>query len=189
MSGVPDLVRLGINHFYGHSLALIIAIITVWTINYTFSFLLSLWIVIFIIGSIFFSKRAKTLCRNAAEVRSTVVGQMVDILSNMMSVHLFAAKKTELKKLTSHLDEYVIADQRRDWLFLYLFLFQGLSFVAYEICCIIFLISGFKAGTVTVGDFVLLLTINMSLIDCLWILTDDILKGSEIIGNITQGLR
>lgn len=105
MSGIPDLLRLGINQFFSHSLALIIAIVTVWTIDYKFSALLFIWVAVFIGGSAFFSRRAKKLCAQAAEIRSGVVGQIVDILSNISSVHLFSAKKMESKTLRTHLDQ------------------------------------------------------------------------------------
>ncbi|RYE14642.1 MAG: ABC transporter ATP-binding protein [Rickettsiales bacterium] len=115
MSGVPDLVKLIVQKFFSSFLAMIIAVATIVTINYKFSLLLFAWITIFTTGTFFFMKNAKNLCNKAAEVRSTVVGQMVDILSNMISVHLFAAKGNESKGLKFHLDNRVIADQNRDW--------------------------------------------------------------------------
>lgn len=36
MSGTPDLLRLCITRFFNHTLALVIAIFAVWTINYEF---------------------------------------------------------------------------------------------------------------------------------------------------------
>jgi len=189
MSGIPDFLKVSINQFFSHFLALGIAIFAVWTINYKFSALLALWLFIFIAGSTFFMKRAKQLCDVAAEVRSGVVGQLVDILSNITSVQLFAAKKTESKRLLLSLDQYVAADQKRDWWFLGMFTFQGLSFVIYQAVGFYLLISGFKDGVVTAGDFALLISVNIAMIDILWSLSKDILDFSELIGNIAQGLR
>ncbi len=188
MSGIPDLLRLAINHFFSHFLALIIAIPTVWTISYKFSWLLAIWIIIFVTGSLSFAKRARRLCVESAEVRSLVVGKVVDILSNITSVHLFAAQATESKSFRLHLDDYVAADQRRDWWFLGMFTFQGLSFVIYQAICFILLVQGFKDNTVTAGDFALLVSVNIAIVDCLWQLSTDVQLFSEITGNITQGL-
>ena len=189
MDGIPSLLKLSINHFFTLFLALLIAIFTVWTINYKFSVLLALWLIIFIVSSLFFAIRAKKLCTKSAEVRSTVIGQIVDILSNITSVHLFSAKKAESKKFRIHLDEYVVVVQRRDWLFLIMFAFQGLSFVIYQAIGFILLIRGFKDGTVSAGDFVLLLTLNIMIIDSLFYLSIDMLNFSGYVGHITQGLR
>ncbi len=189
MSGIPDVLKLIIYNFLSLFFALNVAAFAIWTISYKFSVLFIGWLIVFIAGSALFLKRAKKLCDNAAEVRSVVVGQMVDVLSNIISVHLFSAKKTESKKLKVHLDGYVAADQKRDWWFIGMFSFQGLSFVVYQAIGFVFLISGFKDGSVTAGDFVLLLSLNITIIDMLWMLGSDILHFSEITGNISQGLR
>lgn len=188
MSGVPDVIKVSIDQFFSGALSIIIAILIVSTINYKFSVLLTIWTVVFIGGSFFFTKRARQLCLQAAEIRSRVVGQFVDILSNITSVLLFSAKQTESKALKSHLDQYVAADQKRDWYFLKMFAFQGLSFVIYQVIGFWFLIDGFKNGIVTAGDFVLLTSLNIALIDSLWSLSTEILTFSELIGNINQGL-
>jgi len=188
MSGIPDLLHVIIDQFFIHFLAIIIAIFAVWTINYKFSILLFVWIGIFTVGSVFFSKRAKKLCIQASEIRSCVIGQIVDILSNIISVHLFSNKKTESKALMTHLDNYVAADQKRDWWFLGMFSFQGLSFVIYQALGFVFLIEDFKNGFVTAGDFALLISVNVAIVNSSRSLSADILKFSELTGNITQGL-
>lgn len=189
MSGVPDLVRLIVTHFYSDFLALLIAIGTVWSIDFQFSALLGTWLIIFCSGSYFFSKRARILSKNAAEVRTRVMGQIIDILSNILSIHLFATHRHESKNLRKHLDDYVENDQRRDWFFLKMSAFQGISFIIYQTISFVLLCRGFQAGTVTVGDFALLLTINVSIINCLWHLTEDVAKFADLTGNVSQGLR
>ena len=188
MSSVPDLLKLVIDHFFSHILALFIAVFTVWTIDYKFAVLLAIWLLVFIIGTSCFVGRAKKLSAAAAEVRSTVVGQIVDILTNIMSVHLFAAKRIETQKLKIHLDDYVVADQRRDWCFLTINTFQWLSFVVYQAISFVLLIMGFKEGVITAGDFALLLTINVPIVQCLWSLSGKMLEFSNLWGNIMQGL-
>lgn len=189
MSSVPDLVRLVINHFFAHFLAFIIAVFTLSSINYKFSILLAGWIFIFALGTMFFVKRAKILVRASAEIRSKFIGLIVDVLSNISSIYLFSAKKTESKNVKLQLDDYVAADQKRDWWFLGMFSFQGLSFVIYQAFGFVLLISAFKEGEVSAGDFVLLVSVNIAIISCLWQFSDDIAKFAELTGDITQGLR
>lgn len=188
MSGIPDLIRLGINQFFSQALALVIAIIAVSTINYKFGILLGVWILVFICCVTFFLRPAKILCDKAAKVRSVVVGQMVDMLSNIISIHLFTNKRDESKSLDTHLEQYMLADQARDYWFLWMFFIQGASFVIYQAVCFAFLVSGFKDGSVTVGDFALLISVNIEIISFLWELSKNITVFSELIGNVKQGL-
>ncbi|WP_341788833.1 MULTISPECIES: ABC transporter ATP-binding protein [unclassified Rickettsia] len=188
MGNIPDLLYAVINQFFGNFIAIIIAIFTVSTINYKFGILLGIWVVIFTISAVCFAKRAKKLSAESSQIRSKLVGYIVDILSNIISVHLFASKKIESKRLSGQLNEYVKASQKRDWWFLYMFAFQGVLFVIYQIIGFILLISGFKQGVVTTGDFALLITLNISIIDILWSLSRDILKFSRAVGETRQGL-
>ncbi len=189
MTGVPDLLKLFIDGFVGHFFALIVAIFTVWTVNYKFSLLLCIWIMIFIFGVKFFYNRAENLCIQAAQKRSSVIGQVVDIFSNIINIYLFSAKSNELKNLTSHLNHYVVAEQKRDWWFLFMSAFQGVSFVIYQSSIFILLVYDFKNSRITAGDLTLLISVNIVIINCLSSLSMDILTFSEIFGNIRQGLQ
>ncbi len=188
MSGIPDLVKICINQFFSQFLAILIAIFTVCTINYYFGLLLAIWIIVFILGTLLFSKKAQQLCLSSSEIRSHVIGSMVDMLSNITSIHLLAIQKPELKQFDTHLDKWVVADQKRDWIFLKIFAFQGFSFIVYQTLCFIVLVNGFKKGTITAGDFSLIITINTAIINNLWTLSADVLSFSRFISEISQGL-
>ncbi len=189
MNSLPEFQKLLIDHFFSRFLALMIAIFTVWTISGSFAFVLTTWLSVFIIGTHLFMRKAQQLSENVAIARSTIVGRIVDILTNMMSVRLFAAKREESKTLKAYLDAYVVTDQTCDWWFLYMFTFQGVSFVVYQAVVFYFLTVGFRQGIVTTGDFALLLTLNISIMEMLWTISKDILKFSEYTGNVIAGLR
>lgn len=189
MSSVPDLIKLIITHFFTQFLTILFAIFTVWTIHYQFALLLTGWIMVFVLSSYMLSKRAQKLSMAAAEVRTYVVGQIVDVLSNIISIHLFSTRRYESEKLRKHLDVYVKTDQKRDWFFLKMNALLGSSFVVYQGLSLLFLIKGFQGGSITVGDFALILTLNISIITCLWSLSDDISKLADLLGNIEQGIR
>ena len=188
MSSVPDLIRLLINHFVSHTLALLIAIGIFWSIHPKFAIALLTWSIAFIIFSVLIAKKARLLSYQAAEVRSIIVGQIVDILTNLINIKLFSSQKTESKKLTKSLDLYVAADRRRDWFFLFVFATQGFSFTLYTASVLYFLLTGYQAGILSAGDFVAILNINVVLITCLWSISEDVGKASELVGNISQGL-
>ena len=188
MSGIPDFLKL-LGWFFTHLCALLMAVFIFWSVHYVFAFGLLLWIVIFIMGSLFFSKRAQYLSDRAATARSAVVGYIVDILGNIIAVKLFSAEQFESQRLKRQLDAYTAAGKRRDWYLLLMFAFQGLSFVIYQSLCMVWLITGVKYGYVSVGDFALILSINFSAVKILWNISEDIGKCTDVLGNIAQGLR
>ncbi|MGV8948947.1 MAG: ABC transporter ATP-binding protein [Candidatus Paracaedibacter sp.] len=189
MSGVPDLLKIVIDRFFSHGLAFLLAVGAVWTVNIRFAIALCIWVSIFITASLILSKKARHFSGVAAEVRSTVVGTIVDILSNMLSVRLFTARREEKNKLEFILDKYVKADQQRDWFFLKMRgVYEG-SFIIYQSVVLFWLIQGFGQGIIFPGDFVLILTISLAIMNCLWGVSRDIINIAELAGNITQGLR
>jgi ATP-binding cassette subfamily B protein len=189
MSGVPDLLKIVIDRFFSHGLAFLLAVGAVWTVNIRFAIALCIWVSIFITASLILSKKARHFSGVAAEVRSTVVGTIVDILSNMLSVRLFTARREEKNKLGFILDKYVKADQQRDWFFLKMRgVYEG-SFIIYQGVVLFWLIQGFGQGIIFPGDFVLILTISLAIMNCLWGVSRDIINIAELAGNITQGLR
>ena len=188
MSGVPDLSRILIDKMFSHVLALIISIYTILCVKPVFAMTLTLWIIIYLASSLKLSLTSRKLFREAAKVRSSVIGYLVDVLGNMVSVWLFNTKTWEKRKLSSVLQKYVDADQARDWFFLKIYSVQSLSFIIYQIACLFWLILGFKEGWVTPGDFALVLTLNISIVNCLSNLSKDINICAELVGNITEGL-
>ncbi len=188
MNGIPSLLRIIIDQLFSNIFALLSAIIMLWTTNPRFAFALTFWVTIFLIGSLKTSKKVGSLSKVSAELQSKTMGMIVDILSNMMTVRLFTGQKQERKNLTHILNEYVHNYQKRDWFLLKMFAFQGGSFVIYQGLCLMWLILGFKNGTVAAGDFVLVLTINISIVNILWSFSHDINQFAELTGNVTQGL-
>lgn len=189
MSGIPDLIKILIDHFFAHTVAMLIAVCAVFTISPKFAVALFVWSIIFMAIPIIFSTHARQVSDDAAEVRSTVVGTIVDILSNMLSVRLFSARQSENNRLENSLNEYVKADQKRDWFFLKVNALQGVSFVFYQSLVLYWLIDGFRQGSNMPGDFVLVLAVNTAIMQHLWMISKDLLTVAELAGNITQGLR
>jgi len=187
-SGVPNVVRTFVYNFYSHILAIIVATYTLYKTSPRFSFGLIIWISLFVIITSMFSKTATKLSKNNAEVRSRLTGNIVDILSNITNVRFFTGKQKELLFLETSYNKYKEAIQTRDYYFLKLYFFQGGSFVIYQAICLWWLIMGLKNQTMTAGDFALVLTINISIIDCLWNISHDFIDFAEEMGNIEQGI-
>lgn len=189
ISGIVRIMKIVIDEFFGHLLAVCIAIYTVWHVSPFFSVALAIWVVVFVSISITFSKRAADYADFAAEQKSRIIGNIVDILSNMMSVRLFGTKHLEYRHLSTTIDTSIAADQRRNWFYFKINTAQGLSFIIFQSLCFWWLIRCFAQGTVTAGDFALILSINVAIVNCLWNISKDVKEFSESLGDVTQGIR
>ena len=187
-SGIPNILSTFIDRFFSHALALSVAIYTVWTVDLKFAIGLILWMIIFLAVSVKLSKKAKALSQEAAEVRSTVTGNIVDILSNIASVRFFGGRKPEVEYLHTIYHNSVAAEQVQAWSFIKIHTFQESSFVIFQSVCFWWLITGIRDQTITPGDFALIMMLNISIIDCLHALSRDIREFAESFGNVTQGL-
>lgn len=189
MSGIPDLIKLIGDGFFSYLIILPTSIYIIAQIHPFLSWTLAIWLVIFISLSYLLAKGVKKYAANSAKARSKVMGAFVDILGNMMSVRLFAAKHFEKSYLAKFLDEYYIADIQRDWYILKMFALLGTSFVIYISVSCFWLIDAFSKGQVIVGDFALVLSLSITLIDRLWNFSRDISKLSDLLGTLTQSLK
>lgn len=188
-SEIPILLNTFIDRFFSHTLGLIFAIYTLWIIDFKLASCLILWVTFFLLTSFGFSSKGKKLSNVAAEMRSSVIGQIVDIFSNIMSVRLFNMKRHELDLFKKNNCLLIEKEQKRDWFFLKMTAVQELSFILFQIVCFIFLVLGLKNKTTTPGDFALILVLNLSLVSCLQDLARDIMIFSKSLGNVTQGFQ
>lgn len=188
ISGIPDILRICVHQLFGNILTLIIASYTLYQTNVKFTAVFIFWGGVFIAISFKLSATASNLSKDVADIRSRLVGYKADTLSNITTIRLFTGKKYETQGLITAFDKLVFAMQKRDWFFLKMSTFQGGSFVLYQIICLWLLIAGLEEGTITAGDFILVLTINISLIQILWNFSHYIHDLAEVIGRVNQGL-
>jgi ATP-binding cassette subfamily B protein len=118
-----------------------------------------------------------------------ITGKMVDKLSNILSIRLFARSKEEGTSLSKTLDDAVKAEQKLQWGYFWIWFFYGYAFVTLQGINLYFLIKGRQEGWISVGDFVVVLGINTAIADFLWELAQDLSQFSKLWGRATQALR
>lgn len=188
-SGIPDILQLIFDRFLCHGLAITFATYTLWHANATFALFVMLWAFLFIAGSIFFSHRLIQLADAWSEYGSIITGSIVDVLSNILSVRLFSKKKKEVHDLAATCDLAIAAEQKLQWAYFFMWLICGYSFTLIQGLNLYFLIKGRQEGWITVGDFALVLTLNFSILESLWKITQEFSQFSKLSGRITQALR
>jgi len=188
-SSVPDILQIAIDRFFSHTLALLFAIFTLWQVNIFFALIMMVWASLFIIWALLYSKRLTWLADNWSEQGSIIVGKVVDIISNILSVRLFAAELYEVKCFNNTLQKAVRAEQKLQWSYFWMWCCYGYSFFALQILNFYLLIKGRQEGWITIGDFALVLILNISIIDFLWQATKDFSQFSKLLGRTAQALK
>ncbi|HQS84823.1 MAG TPA: ABC transporter ATP-binding protein [Alphaproteobacteria bacterium] len=189
IDSVPEFLQIMMDRFLGMFLALLIAILTLGTVNIMFGIFMFVWAGIFIGGGLLFSKHFTRLSDQYSSYFSIITGKVVDVLSNILSVRLFATKTQEINLLKETFQGAVQADQKLHWSYFWMWFCYGYSFFILQAANFYFLMKGYQEGWVTVGDFALILVINISIVDYTWKITKDISEFSKLIGRITQALR
>jgi ATP-binding cassette subfamily B protein len=186
---IPNLIQVIIDRFFSHMLALVFAICTLWLVNFKFALVLSLWVVAFITVALFLSKRLYLLSDKWSEGGSTLTGRIVDTLSNMLSVRQFARNTEEQDTLNKTVGQVIEAEQKMEWAYFLMWLFYGYSFLFVQAFSLYLLIVGRQQGVISVGDFALVLSINVAVVQFLRQLAKQFSDFSKYVGKITQALR
>lgn len=186
--GIPDLLRIVIDRLLACGLMLLFALYNISRIHMKFTLALGAWVIIFLGISVVLVFRNQYLAYDVADARAVWGGSIVDVLTNMTSIRFFAGKKFESNYLARVADNSVEKDQRRDWFFLKLHAFQGGSFLLFQALCFWWLLLGLVNKTLTPGDFVLVLTLNLHIIENFWNIAKEMRDFWEKLGDVVQGL-
>jgi ATP-binding cassette, subfamily B, bacterial len=186
---VPDIIQIVIDRFFSHLLALFVAIGALWMVDVRFAVFMLIWAGVFTSVATIISKRLTTLSDDWSERGSHITGRITDVLSNILSVRLFTAKEQEKQNLHETFEGAVQAEQKLQWSYFWMWFFYGYSFFILQILNFYFLMKGRQEGWITVGDFALVLVINLSIIDFMWQVAREFSEFSKLYGQITQALR
>lgn len=184
----PNVISRIIDHFLSRVLSLTIGTATLFFVCPYFAAVLLLWSIIFLSGSIILSKKAQKYAEIFSEARSTVVGKIVDSLGNILNVKLFAQEKYENKYLRKYLEDSASKERQALWYLLKIKTFYTISTIFLLSSMMWLLIHERQHNNTTVGDFALVLTLTMGLIDELCFMVKQLVPFSEEVGTCQQAL-
>lgn len=187
--GLPQVVEVAFDAFIANFMAILVAMVVIFTVRPMICLMFLVWISFFLWGSYYYARKAHHLSDRTSELRSQLTGRLVDILGNMNVVRLFANRKLEDKHVTTWTENTVKAERAFDWVLIKMFAFQSLSFVVLQAATLLYLIYSRQQSLITIGDFALVLTINIYIVDNLWSIGQQFTQFSEQLGKISQGLR
>lgn len=186
---IPPIIKTVIDRFYACALIVMITAYAFWYIHQWFALAIVIWSFVFVTVSALVIKKFNYLSNHSAESVSKIIGYLVDFLGNMTSVRYFVGKKQELTKLDQYQDAYLKISQTRRWFLLKLYFVLGISFAIYQAICLVLLIYLYAKNQVTPGDFAMILTLNLTIMELLWITSNEMRTFSENVGTVDQALK
>ncbi len=184
----PILGRL-LYSFLNVILSLIIAFVTLLFVHKFFAFALIIWAVIFIIMAIYAAKKVGPLSIAVAKHKTTIMGNLVDVLGNISNVRFFTASRFESNRIKALQDDYSKASKKKDRFLIKFYILHACSFSIYCAIGITVLISLYVQNQVTLGDFILLFTLNNWIIHLMWMSANELNGFLEDVGTVNQALQ
>lgn len=188
-SNIPDLLQIALDRLFSRFLGLVVAVLMLWTVSIKFALLLLMWATSFMVYAVIVSKKLQKESTVWSEFGSLITGKIVDALSNILSVRLFARKKAEQEHLNTTLTKAVNAEQKMQWTYFWIWFVYGVSYGITEAIVLYNLIIDFKNNLISVGDFAFVLTINLTVVQFFWMLAMEYSDFSKKLGKVTQALQ
>jgi ATP-binding cassette, subfamily B, bacterial len=188
MSGSVVSILMKVEEAFAQLCGLVIAAIMMYLVNPIFCLILIAWTFIFLLISASFSRKIHDLSNSFSETKSSLMGKVVDSLANIINIKSFAIEQDENQRIAAEVGITVTKDRAMQWQILFMRLCQDMSFIVL-ICAMLFsLIALYGKGQVTVGDFVLILTLSLSISQAMWWLASQLVQFAEELGRCTQAL-
>lgn len=173
---------------FAQTIGLSVAIIMLLLIHPIFAIILFAWTVTFLIITFVFLKPIENLSHVFAESKSTVVGRMVDSISNIINVRLFARRLDENQYVHQSISDAVQKDRNMQTKIINMRICWDLSIILLLSCNLFILLYMYSKNEVTVGDFAFVISLSTSILWSLWFLAGQFVSFSEQIGICKQAL-
>ena len=185
--GIIEILTI-VDDVFAQCLGLTIAIGTLLIIHPVFAFILLTWVATFLLITFVFLKPIQGLSHVFAEARSSLVGQMVDSIGNIVNIRLFARHAYENNYIDSKIADTVHKDRNMQSRIIHMRIWWDVSIVALLGINLWMLGKMYSQGLVTVGDFSFIITLSISILWNLWYIAGQFVAFSEQIGKCKQAL-
>ncbi len=186
----------GINHmlskllwdFFPTILRLLLSMVIAYLAKPILALILGVWAVVFLILNALLVKRKASLSKATAGSYTKLKGQMVDIVTNIRVVHLFARRQSEIKHVDKHIDDFQ-GKVFKSWRYSegVLLLNNGLQIVLMAMMLVLTL-RLLQTGALTVGEVIMVITLTWGILDALLFIGSSMNAVMESYGEVQEGL-
>lgn len=175
-------------NFTAISIAYIIALVLMWHTKPLFAGILILWFILHMAVTFLFLRIGNRRAEIHSAAESTLSGKIVDSLTNILNVRLFARNQFEDVYLQKYQADETRKDQRAKWLIEEMRLLQGVLALALISTIVFTLVHGWIQGWITLGDFSLIGMLTFWILGMVWYMSYQMSVFVREIGTIKDAL-
>ncbi|WP_353269614.1 ABC transporter ATP-binding protein [Wolbachia endosymbiont (group A) of Myopa testacea] len=185
---VASIIEICIERIFYKSMMLIFATIVLYSVNPVFALVFVLWCIIFILTNMYLMKHMENYANISAESSSAAFGRLVDIISNISNVKIFARKLFEVNLLKRFLTKVRLHDINLYRFEIKVNYIKGIlnniliGVMVYYLCAL------YIDGKVTLGDFSLIFIVCLGINNETWDLIKEMSRLAEEAGVCNQSL-
>lgn len=158
------------------------------TLGWLFGAIATVTMSIYALIMVYFVPRLQKMSHTASERRSVVRGRFVDILSNILTVKLFARKKHEDKYFLSSLSDTAQAYINLDTKLWKLWVTLEIWTVTFWAITLYFTITGWQAGNITLAQAAMVLPLTIQVTNTSWWMSEIFANFFQKMGEIREGM-
>jgi ATP-binding cassette subfamily B protein len=137
------------------------------------------WTISFIAIPFFTLEKFYITSTQTAKKYTKIYDTILDTIKNILPVSIFLGRNLELEKLNNAQNKYLIVSKAKKSIVMKIYFLQGITVVLYQLLCLSLLFLLHSQTKITVGDFTLVLVINIMLMANLWQASEDIRMFNE----------
>ena len=168
--------------------SLLIAVLTMLIVHPAFAAILVAWFIVFALISLCFLRAIGRLSLAYSEQNSTLVGWLVDAMTNIANIRLFARHDHEYGQLAQLVDSNTEQDRRVRRMVARMRVAQDASLMILTAAMLVSLILLSSQGKVSTGDFAMLLMVAFTCMQQFWFIADQFVPFNEAWNKCRQGL-
>ena len=174
--------------FFAFFVTFFLSLVIIYQISPVFGHILIVWIVLFMTLTFLYIGRINRAAEDHAESVAVLNGQVVDSISNVTIVRLFARTRHELNYLGRYQNIEVKKSQYAVWVTEELNIFRGLLSLVFIVLMFVTLVYGWNQRWVTLGDFSLIAISAFNLMGHIWHAAHNVSHVVKEIGTVQAAL-
>jgi len=185
---IPAWVAIILYDYFVNFLLVCVAFFSLYKVSHGLAWAIFFWALLTIVAASRITPRSLQLANDAASKAADIKGKITDTFDNILTVRLFLVKEYVLKQLDRVQVKYLQASQQYSWWMLKFYMFQGVSFLLYQMVCLLILICMYSQHKISPGVFAMTLSTNLIITNGLWKMFERMQELNMLWGKIGQAL-
>lgn len=165
-----------------------IACFMMWQASHLFTLILLAWFCLHMGITLSTANYCNRLSKQHSEAVSTLSGKIVDTLSNILTVHLFARNAYEQEYFQQFQNDEIKQSRIAAWAVERVKMAQGVLGILMIFAMVYTLIKGWIQGWVTLGDFAMITMLSFNMLGLIWFMSFQVTNFFREIGTAKAAL-